>query len=135
MEYVPPHFDDDEDPINMLGFGIVSYFNLIKGLILTFFILTLLNIPTMYIYATHSGFGKLSTSQMGNAVTLGNMGGSQTKCFSVGMQANSVVLSCGVGLISEIVDFGLQSSIEDPELCTYNKTGTCAQSLNRASVL
>jgi hypothetical protein len=56
-----PQFDPHEDPINHYGFGIISYFSMIKGLILVFFVLTLLNIPTMVMYSRHHGFSNLST--------------------------------------------------------------------------
>jgi hypothetical protein len=52
-----PEFEAGEDPINHLGYGIVSYFNLIKTLILIMFVLTLLNIPTMQTYYKHHGLG------------------------------------------------------------------------------
>jgi hypothetical protein len=48
-----PVFEEGEDPFQYLGFGTVSYFNLIKTLILTFLVLTLVNIPTIRIYKSY----------------------------------------------------------------------------------
>jgi hypothetical protein len=67
-------FDPHEDPINFYGFGIISYFSMIKGLALVFFVLTILNIPTMAMYARHNGFSNLSTMQLQELLTLGNLG-------------------------------------------------------------
>ena len=57
-----PEFPEDSDPINYLGYGMVSYFMLVKLLVKIFFVLTLLNIPTVYFYASYNGFTGLATS-------------------------------------------------------------------------
>jgi len=46
-----PEFDEGEDPIGYLGFGMVSYFDMIKVFAFVFLVLTCLNIPVMKIYA------------------------------------------------------------------------------------
>jgi hypothetical protein len=46
------------------------------------------------------------------------------------MEANSIVLSCNTGIISEIVDYGIASSKEDPSYCLRNTTGQCNNSLS-----
>lgn len=88
---------------------------MIKGLVLVFFILTLVNIPTMIMYSKHNGFSNLSTLQLSEVITLGNLGFSKTKCDSVGMEANSIVLSCNTGIIAEIIDYSITSSHEDQD--------------------
>ena len=46
------------------------------------------------------------------------------------MDAAKLRLSCSKGFISDIVDFGIQASFENPELCVRNATGVCANALN-----
>ena len=51
-----PEFEEHEDPINYLGFGLVSYFDLIKLSIFIFFVLTLCHIPVMRIYNSYNSY-------------------------------------------------------------------------------
>ena len=51
-----PNFGDEEDPFDYLGFGLVSYFDLIKTLIFVFLILTLVNIPNLLIYKSYNNY-------------------------------------------------------------------------------
>lgn len=48
------------------------------------------------------------------------------------MDASILKLSCSKGFISNIIDFGIQSKYENPELCVRNSTGVCANALNNA---
>ena len=107
LQYIPPHIDEGEDPINIYGFGLISYFNLIKSLILVTFILTLISFVPMSIYSSYSGYSNLSTSKIAERVSIGNMGYSKSKCFTVGMLSDTISLSCGTGVIAEVVDFGI----------------------------
>mmetsp|Transcript_27490 Transcript_27490/g.19867 ORF Transcript_27490/g.19867 Transcript_27490/m.19867 type:complete len:107 (+) Transcript_27490:209-529(+) len=49
-------WDEDEDPINILGYGICSYFDMIKNLVKIFVVLTILNIPLMYWYSHYDAY-------------------------------------------------------------------------------
>lgn len=66
-----------EDPFNFLGFGMVAYRDLMWVLTILFSILSIIMLPAIFIYKSHSaianpaGFSNLS---------LGNMGYSGTKC-------------------------------------------------------
>lgn len=54
--------DDDDDPVNYLGFGIVSYFSLIKTLIFIFFVLTVVHIPILLSYSRYDNYTKELTN-------------------------------------------------------------------------
>mmetsp|Transcript_44012 Transcript_44012/g.42601 ORF Transcript_44012/g.42601 Transcript_44012/m.42601 type:complete len:85 (-) Transcript_44012:2730-2984(-) len=56
--YVPPQFDEGEDPVNILGVGMLSYFKLIQGMVFVSFWLTIFAIYPMYVYSSYSGFSK-----------------------------------------------------------------------------
>ena len=47
-----------EDPFLLYGFGIIAYFDLMCCLVLIFAALTVLAIPSMYIFAQHSGIAE-----------------------------------------------------------------------------
>ena len=61
---------------------------------------------------------------------MGNMGYSEAKCQDVGMKVDQIILSCDTGVIGKIVDYGIQSKIEDNTYCRYNSTGQCAKALS-----
>jgi len=53
---VKPYLDDFVDPIYYLGFGVVSYFDLIKTMIIVFSILSLANLPNLLIYQSYENY-------------------------------------------------------------------------------
>lgn len=54
----------------LLGFGMVSYMKMLKYLILTFFVLSLLLIPSMYIFSMYDSYDPSDYT----TYSLGNMG-------------------------------------------------------------
>lgn len=106
-EYVPNfHFDEGEDPLNALGYGIVSYFDMIKNLAKIFCILTILNIPLMYYYSQYDAY---KSSKLGiiSQFTLGNMGMAQTKCSNAKLAGDAILMDCNTGVIESITYFGI----------------------------
>jgi hypothetical protein len=99
-----PEFEDHEDPIDYLGFGIVSYFNLLKICIFTFLVITVLHIPVMKIYGSYNNYNEDANDRLFKVVSLGNMGFSTTKCSSSGLAADKIILSCKTGVINKIFD-------------------------------
>lgn len=83
-----PEFDEDEDPFHYLGFGMVSYFDMIKVFAFVFFVLTIVNIPVMKIYAQGDNYKTDALDSTIKMMSLGNWGFSTTKCVSSGMAAN-----------------------------------------------
>ena len=84
----------------------VSYFNLLKVCMFIFFIFTLLHIPAYSIYKGYSNYEEDSADNFLKTLTLGNMGFSEPRCVSSGMASNKIMLSCHIGNISQIEEWG-----------------------------
>ena len=95
--------DEDEDPFEILGHGILSYFRMIEVVICVFFICTILFLPTMYLYSKGDGFAVIG----GSSYYLGNLGFAEPWCASMRI-ANSYSAECGAGEISELKFVGLR---------------------------
>jgi len=73
-------FDPKEmkrDPITQLGYGVVAYFDILHGLFYLFLILSLLQLPALYIYASGSGYYNAKGFE---TWSIGNLGYSSVKC-------------------------------------------------------
>jgi hypothetical protein len=95
-----------------------------------FFVLTIVHIPVMTMYSSHGNFKEETGEKLPLRVSLGSMGFSKTKCSSTGMATNKIVLSCKIGVVNRIVDFGINTKFEDKDLCLRNNTGVCTSSIN-----
>lgn len=132
--HTKPHFHEDEDPINYLGSGIVSYFDLLRTMVFVFFILTLLHLPVMSLYSKYDNYKDETTEVLPKLMSLGNLGFSMTKCASTGMATDTIILSCKTGLIRQIVDFNIASPDESKDLCVRNTTSVCANTYQPTTV-
>lgn len=63
----------ENDPLNLLGIGIVAQFNLMRYLIFAFIAFTLLSIPMIKIYSGHDAM-RGTKKEWYTARTLGNFG-------------------------------------------------------------
>jgi hypothetical protein len=120
-----PQFEEEEDPVHYLGFGIVSYFNLLKICIFIFLVITVLHIPVMKIYKSYNNYNEDVADKLFKVVSLGNMGFSTTKCTGTGLAADKIILSCKTGIVNRIFDFSFSGEFEDHDLCVRNTTGVC----------
>ena len=48
--------ETEEDPLNYYGFGVISYFNLLKVLAVVFLVLSILHYPVMRIYSSYHNY-------------------------------------------------------------------------------
>jgi len=126
ISQVKPYLDDYEDPVGFLGFGIVSYFDLIRTMLILFAVLSLVNLPTLLIYKSYKNFSEDMVDNFHRTSTLGNMGFSMPKCVDTGMETNNIILSCRTGTIGKITDFGVNAKGESRTLCRRNQIGKCA---------
>lgn len=126
---VKPYLDDFVDPIYYLGFGVVSYFDLIKTMIFVFTVLSLVNLPNLMIYQSYQNYENDLVDSFYKTTTIGNMGFSATKCVTTSMETNNIILSCKTGFISKINDFGINAKGEDRKLCKRNQLGACAEGI------
>lgn len=106
-----------DDPQKALGAGISSYHQQIVHLGALMTILLLLHIPAMTIYG---GYGFYDSAM--SSLTLGNMGFTESHCLTDSVIDTSLSLKCGVGMISDLVDFGITTKFEDQESCTRKVT-------------
>lgn len=102
--------EEGEDPIGRLGYGIVSYFSLIRIFVYAFAFLSLVYFPSMSDFSGWKGFeGEKQVS--GNiAYTVGNLGMSQTRCMAFKMISDKVSLGCDTGKIANITSFGVYAA-------------------------
>lgn len=87
--------DSEIDPVNFMGFGIVSYFSLLKTLMFIFLVLTLVHIPVLRAYTSYTNYSH--DLEMSPPYSIGNLGFAEPKCVTVGMAASKVYLSCKTG--------------------------------------
>ena len=105
----------------MLGFGIVSYMQLLQFLQIVFFGLTILNLPAIYIYSQGTAYKEPSENFLGgyDQWMLGNLGYSSVNCDSAPTKVGQIGLQCNYGTIGEIFDFGFHERNDDDtfEMC------------------
>jgi hypothetical protein len=116
--------------VNYLGFGVSSYFHVIKVVIFLFFVLTLVNIPVLRVYTSYNNYKDETSDKLFKITSLGNMGFSQTKCTSSYLGTDQIVLSCKTGQINAFVDYGIIPKFENRDQCLRNKSSACDSSYN-----
>jgi hypothetical protein len=94
--------DKYEDPLNRLGFGFISFFELLKTLIVFLLIMTLINIPLYIMYSRN----QVVTDRYGG-LTLGNLGESESICKSAKLSKRTLDLLCNDGVITAFTHYGL----------------------------
>ena len=104
------HLDDDEDIVGRLGYGIHSYFNMIKRMAAFFLVLAFLYLPLTFYYHNLSGHGmKLKH------FTLGQLGEARNICKRHPIQGYPP-FSCQVGRITAFPHFGVYQVESDDDL-------------------
>lgn len=103
--------DAEEDPINLIGFGYVSFFGLLKQLIWMMLILTVLSTPLFQLL-----FENQKVESEYGGLTVGNLGMSDTFCHELHLSGKGIGLSCTDGVIAEFTHFGV-----------YNRRSEAAQ--------
>jgi len=87
------------DPLNPLGFGLSSYFDMLWMLILAMLILSVINIPLFKAIAdNHSS----TAGDQYGGLTIGSLGAANVECFIVKLESKGISLNCDVGLIYNI---------------------------------
>ena len=109
------------EPMAMLGYGIVSYMQLLQFLQWVFVILTLLNLPALYIYSQGTSYKENSENFLGGYDTwmLGNLGYSSVNCDSAPTSVGFIGLQCNYGTVGQIFDFGFHERNDEDtyEMC------------------
>ena len=113
--------EEGEDAMTRLGYGIVSYFNVIYTFMVIFFMILLFNIPVMYNNSSWAAFAGERQLSWTAQYTVGNLGQAQARCLNVNMETETLSVSCPTGQISEISHFGVYakgSEADQRSLCT-----------------
>ena len=101
--------DATDDPVEILGFGIVAF----RGVMFTTFvlmvILSIFQLPALYIFNLGEGFNiLLSQSQVAYiGQTLGNLGYSSVQCNQIPVGVGKLAIDCPYGQVGEIFAFGV----------------------------
>jgi len=82
----------EEDPYRQVGYGINAYFDLTVQLSWMFCVMTIVMLPTMYIFSTMAGVKDISILYALDAYTLGNMGGSSVLCNNAPLMVPGIQL-------------------------------------------
>ena len=85
----------------MLGYGLNSYFSIVKHLMVMMSIIMIVSVPLMLIYASYNDLSTLPGYEF-NAFSLGNIGGSTAVCAVTTFQNDSmeIPLKCRSGQLS-----------------------------------
>ncbi len=87
-----------EDPFLLLGFGINSYFDVMKDLMIMFTAITFFLLPLFVIYSDNEQVPfKDKPLYALNKYSLGNMGGSYTNCENKGLAFGTLDMRCSTG--------------------------------------
>lgn len=103
--------------MNLLGFGVLSYFIVMRTLFKTFFWLGLCFVPLIYNYQSFNDQMQLDKSFL-DTTTFGNLGESTPKCVTFMPKAanNHPMLGCESGLIQEISSVGAYQEGSEADL-------------------
>jgi len=103
--------EQNENPFMLAGFGINSYFDIMRSLGFMFLCMSLMMIPSFYNYTSNSQLA-LSTEPAYalNMLSLGNLGGSHVSCDLKKMEFGEINMQCLSGRINvDDFQFGVMS--------------------------
>lgn len=109
--------------MDRLGFGIVSYFQMLKIFMWFFLVLGIAQIPVMYRFSSYRENTHGVPKQLFENTLVGNLGQSTLKCATFGMNLNDIVFGCPNGSLTEFVSIGVYSTgspAEENNLCNHN---------------
>ena len=108
-------------PLSQLGYGIVSYIDILWTLIRVFFLFSLILAPTMHHYHGGSGYQTINKDLVQyEQGMLGNMGYSSVQCALIPLDVGKINLQCPYGKIGAIYDFGVNLSDATSSNCAGN---------------
>ena len=133
------------EPMAMLGFGIMSYMKLLKFMAKVFFLLSILQLPVIYIYSSGTAYDSENEDHANShqpsrgssllelvfepvlefidmkwyQLMLGNLGYSSVNCDSAPVSVGYVGLECNYGVVGQIYDLGLHEGKDEDtfEMC------------------
>ena len=108
--------EQQEDPFNFLGFGMVAYRDLMFLLFCLLVVITLIMLPVISIYKNGTGL----VVPMGYAsMSLGNLGYSTTQCTRIPLDLGRIPLYCPYGNITNLKYLGINpEGTTDKDACS-----------------
>jgi len=100
------------DPLNTLGFGIVTYRDLLWQMTWLFVALTVIMSPVLMVYKNGSGYnaGEIKSYEY---LSLGNLGYSTVQCASILIDVENIAIHCPYGTVGEIFSYGVQQPVDN----------------------
>ena len=90
-----------KDPYMILGFGINSFFDMIRVFMVLFTVLTILAIPAIFLFMRQDGLVGLKNYGLAQ-FSMGNFGYSSANCYSAALLQKKLFLSCQDGTLDRI---------------------------------
>jgi hypothetical protein len=92
------------------GMGMVIYFQFLKFMATMYCVMTVISIPSMVFYFSGNPTDRLSMSDLIPALSLGNIGQSETACASGIYEPSTslveITINCPFGKLDEVTSFG-----------------------------
>lgn len=109
-----PKAENDSDPFNGFGFGITAYFKMLRYLIFTYALMSVLAFGTIFLYANGNTIQVENFKDAMGFITLGNLGFSQSKCLMWYKDLDKdQTLRCSRGKISKVINRGIVPDISN----------------------
>ena len=112
--------------MDRFGFGIVSYFGLLKTFLSFFLILGLAQVPVILRYRQYQTSPFRAPGQLFENMLLGNIGQSHLRCQTFRNDRADIVFGCNAGVLSEFISVGVYQSLSpagENNLCNHNYFG------------
>jgi len=126
------------DAFKILGFGLMSYRNVLKSLTITFILLTAIFYPIINLYRSGSGVNVENNPGKYSQYSIANLGYSSIQCATIPVIMEKLILQCPYGNITNIIPNGIGLNPHDGvknvkmDACLVNQTtnGKCNPVLN-----
>ena len=112
---------NSKDPLNLLGFGIVTYRDLLYQMMWLFVVLSAIMWPALLIYKSGTGYDVENIASY-EYLSLGNLGYSSVECSNIPIEVGSIAIQCPYGKVGEIFSYGVQPPIDNltSDVCMVN---------------
>lgn len=130
--------EEDSDPLNQYGFGMIAYTEIMFTLSVLFGVLSVIMLPAMIFYNSQQGMPVIASFSQ---FSLGNFGYSTAQCQVSPFSLMSIPMKCPYGKLTTIRSFGVINANEprkdicNPSMLTIKtctvKTGIDTDIINR----
>ena len=110
-----PEFEPNEDPFELFGIGVYSYFQMLSFFVKVLLVIAFVHIP-LYMLIREK---QVASGPFGN-ITIGSLGQASSECVDVKADIGEILLECSDGKISEFTAYGLfktSSKLDEVGIC------------------